>query len=102
MQHIKGCHPVQPQVVVRRLQSFAATGDQHVPAGVPTGQTSSYAIEGEGQTDALTDGMLILRAMFGLTGSAVTTGVVGGSATRGTWDLIQPFLNAHCGTNFAP
>jgi hypothetical protein len=26
----------------------------------------------------------------------------GGTPTRATWALIQPYLNANCGTNFAP
>ena len=51
---------------------------------------------------ALTDGLILLRAMFGLTGTAVTTGAVGLNAIRNTWDQIQPYLNGNCATNFAP
>ena len=32
--------------------------------------------------DALTDGLLIIRYLFGLTGSSLTTGALGGTATR--------------------
>lgn len=60
-------------------------------------------IDGNGTIDALTDGLMLLRAMFGLTGTAVTQGAVGsGSPSRSTWAQIQPYLNANCGTNFAP
>ena len=34
-------------------------------------------IDGNGTTDALTDGLMLLRAMFGLTGVAVTNNSVG-------------------------
>ena len=51
--------------------------------------------------NALTDGLLIMRAMFGLTGLAVTHGAIGGEASRTTWPEIRQFLNEDCGTNFA-
>lgn len=52
--------------------------------------------------DPLTDGLILIRAMFGLTGTAVTAGAIGTGATRNTWTQIQTYLNANCGTNFAP
>jgi hypothetical protein len=65
-------------------------------------QLPTLDIDGNGATDALTDGLIILRAMFGLTGTAVTNGTIGAGATRPTWALIQPYMNTRCGTNFAP
>ena len=60
-------------------------------------------VDGNGSIDALTDGLILIRAMFGLTGPAVTNGVIGGGMpTRTTWAQIQSYLNANCGTNFAP
>jgi hypothetical protein len=60
-------------------------------------------VDGNKSIDALTDGLMVLRAMFGLTGTAVTNGAIGGGTpTRTTWTQIQPYLNANCGTNFAP
>jgi hypothetical protein len=59
-------------------------------------------IDDNGTTDALTDGLLILRAMFGLTGTAVTNGAVAGNAQRATWAAVRSYLNASCGANFAP
>ncbi|MEO8133546.1 MAG: choice-of-anchor Q domain-containing protein [Betaproteobacteria bacterium] len=55
-----------------------------------------------GPPDALTDGLLLLRALFGLTGTSVTTGAVGAAPTRGNWTAIQTYLNANCGTSLAP
>lgn len=61
-------------------------------------------VDGNGVVDALTDGLLILRAMFGLTGTAVTNGAVAASPppTRTTWAQLQSYLNGNCGTGFAP
>ena len=59
-------------------------------------------VDGNGTIDALTDGLMVVRAMLGLTGTAVTSGALGGSPIRTTWAQIQPFLNNNCGTNFAP
>ena len=62
----------------------------------------SLDIDGNTQIDALTDGLMLLRAMFGLTGQSVTNGAVGQNATRATWALIQPYLNGNCGGAFPP
>ncbi|MEO7762432.1 MAG: hypothetical protein ABIS68_11050 [Casimicrobiaceae bacterium] len=62
----------------------------------------SLDVDGNGSIDALTDGLLILRAMFGLTGTSVTNNAVGSGAARASWAQIHQFLNGNCGTNFAP
>ena len=59
-------------------------------------------IDGDGKVDALTDGLMLLRILFGLTGAQVTNNAVSASATRPTWADIRAFLNANCGTNLAP
>jgi len=58
--------------------------------------------DGNGVIDALTDGLILIRAMFGLTGTSVTNSAVGLGASRTTWAQIQPYLNGNCGANFAP
>ncbi len=46
---------------------------------------------------------MVASIAFGLTGTAVTNGAVGGgSPSRTTWAQIQPYLNANCGVTFAP
>jgi hypothetical protein len=39
-------------------------------------------VDGNGQIDALTDGLLILRYLFGLEGDTLIAGVVAQDATR--------------------
>ena len=56
-------------------------------------------IDGNGATAPASDGVMLLRAMFGLTGTAVTNGAVVGNRT---WADIRNYLNTQCGGSFAP
>ena len=51
-------------------------------------------IDGNGQIDALSDGMLILRYLFGLEGDVLLKGVVAPDATRSTPEEIQAHLDS--------
>ena len=49
-------------------------------------------IDGNGEIDALTDGLLTLRYLFGLQGDTLTNGVVASDATRQTAEEIEAHL----------
>jgi hypothetical protein len=49
-------------------------------------------VDGNGEIDALTDGLLTLRYLFGLQGSALVSGVVAPNATRTTAAEIEAHL----------
>jgi hypothetical protein len=49
-------------------------------------------IDGNGQIDALTDGLLTLRYLFGLEGDTLINGVVASDATRTTAEEIEAHL----------
>jgi hypothetical protein len=49
-------------------------------------------IDGNGTVDALTDGLLTLRYLFGLQGDTLINGVVAGDATRTTAEEIEAHL----------
>lgn len=71
----------------------------------PTGLSEANAscvldLDGNGTVDALTDGIMLLRAFFGLSGTSVTNGALGAGATRTTWAEIRVYLNSNCGTSF--
>jgi hypothetical protein len=53
-------------------------------------------MDGDNKLDALVEGLVLIRAMFGLTGTAVT------NATGITipWATLSQILNAGCGTRF--
>ena len=70
---------------------------------------AAVAATGAASSSATSDGLVILRAMLGLTGTAVTQGAVPAGATRAQWGApagasnnIREWLNANCGTAFAP
>ena len=51
-------------------------------------------IDGNGEIDALTDGLLTLRYLFGLEGDTLINGVVASDATRTSADTIETHLKA--------
>jgi hypothetical protein len=61
---------------------------------------AAYDIDGDGQTNAATDGLLLLRAMLGFRGDALIAGALGANATRRTANDIQNFLSGSCGYSF--
>ncbi len=62
----------------------------------PFVRLSALNLDGSGTTSPASDGVLLLRAMFGLTGTAVTNGVT----TSRTWADIRSYLNSQCGGSF--
>lgn len=93
------------------LPDTALTLGAHNPAGLRPSATAirshtqtmidnrALDLDGDDQINAASDGLMLLRILFGFTGSAVTDGVVSNapSATRTTWDAIRPYLNGVCG-----
>ena len=66
-------------------------------------------VDGNGKYDALTDGLLILRFMFGIDGESLILGTVAADATRQTSDeieaqiqLIRPLLDIDGNSNIDP
>ena len=54
-------------------------------------------IDGNGQSLAASDGVLLLRALFGFTGTAVTDNALGvPPQTRNDWASIRTYLNTTC------
>jgi hypothetical protein len=80
-------------VDVSALQIAADSGAAVQPApppplpAAPAGAT--FDIDGNGQYDALTDGVLIVRYLLGLRGSSLTAGAIGASPGRSPADIEQ-------------
>ena len=53
---------------------------------------ASGDIDGDGNVDALTDGLLLLRYLFGLSGETLTVGVVANGATRTSSSDLEEFI----------
>lgn len=54
-------------------------------------------IDDDGNVSALTDGLMIVRAMLGMSGEAVISGLIGANATRPNWPQVRAHLGASCG-----
>ena len=50
-------------------------------------------VDGNGDADALTDGLLVLRRMFGFIDTALTAGAVGPGCSRCTAEEIEAYLD---------
>jgi len=61
--------------------SFAQNAQQN--------QNLTLDIDGDGEFDALTDGLLVVRSMFGLSGDALITGAIGTNAQRSSSNEIE-------------
>ena len=56
-----------------------------------------FDIDLDGETAALTDGLLVLRRLFGFSGATLTEGAVTSSATRSDADTIASYLDTNKG-----
>ena len=52
-------------------------------------------IDNDGEIGALTDGLMLLRYLFGLEGEMITNQAVGPNASRGSHEEIQAYLEAY-------
>jgi hypothetical protein len=110
------------QMMLRRLFGFKAVSlrDGLPPAGSCAQRTSvtdldafvqsqlmpqlalsnraAWDIDGNGKVEALTDGLLVLRAVLGLTGTSVTNKAIGNNnPARSDWTSVRSYLNGTCG-----
>ncbi|MBK8742781.1 MAG: hypothetical protein IPM02_26365 [Betaproteobacteria bacterium] len=90
-----------PGVAELKLAAGGGIGQFFVSTGVPL-QPCTLDFDGNGAQDALTDGLLVLRALFGLTGNAVTNNAIGDNAKRDNWPALRAHLNGNCGAAFMP
>ena len=77
--------------------ALGATATRTDPAAIKSyldGIRISLDIDGNGVSDALTDGLLIIRYMFGLRGPALTAGAFDPMGTRNTAPVIETYINS--------
>ena len=93
-------------LVIRHL--FGFTGDALATGAISTdatrdraedisellaGANSELDIDGNGESKALSDGLLLIRYLFGFTGDALTVGAIGEGATRDTSEAIEAYIS---------
>jgi hypothetical protein len=75
--------------------ALGGTATRSDPAAIKTyldGNNGVLDIDGNGTTDAPTDGLLILRFLFGLRGASLVAGAIGPSATRVSATDVEAYL----------
>ena len=85
---------IEPAPTAKRTDSaaIAAWIDAHTFPG-----NRQLDLDGNGTAEAKTDGVMLLRALLGFTGTAVTQGALGtGTLGRGDWPAIRSHLNTTC------
>ena len=77
------------------LNESAATIVNFRPSVAPptvAGLAGTLDVDGNGRGDALTDGLLALRYLFGFRGNTLTANAIGGGATRSSTAAIETHL----------
>ena len=95
-----------PRDVVARMVLMATPLQQFVGGSTNIGQVNAAAlvetcnmdVDGDGVVLPTTDGLMLLRAMMGMTGTAVSSAAMVG-APRSDWTSIRRFLVTVCGMN---
>jgi hypothetical protein len=54
---------------------------------------SELDIDGDGEADALTDGLILIRYLFGFSGDALISGAIGENAERTTAEQIEAYIS---------
>ena len=72
-----------------RCSGFDATRDRAEDISALLADANSELIDGNGESKALSDGLLLIRYLFGFTGDALIVGAIGEGATRDTSDAVE-------------
>jgi len=59
-----------------------------------TAVAAKLDVDGNGQVDALTDGLVIIRYLFGLRGASLISGAIGSGAIRGTAAEVTTYIQS--------
>jgi hypothetical protein len=78
--------------IVVAWDSIGQDGDSHGVFAQRFATPSLLDLDGNGSTGALTDGLLLLRFLFGFTGPALTTGSVGDGCTRCSGPALESYI----------
>ena len=79
------------------LRSGAVSGEagrdsSEAIASYLTDADSELDIDGDGEAKPLTDGLLLIRYLFGFSGDSLISGAIGDGATRDTADAVEAYI----------
>ena len=70
----------------------ASRGSSEAIAGYLTDADSELDIDGDGDSKPLTDGLLLIRYLFGFSGDSLISGAIGEGAARDTADEVEAYI----------
>ena len=53
-------------------------------------------IDGDGESKPLTDGLLLIRYLFGFSGDSLISGAIGSGAERDTAEEVEAYIQGAC------
>ena len=74
------------------LASNANRDASEVIASYLTDADSQLDIDGDGESKPLTDGLLLIRYLFGFSGDSLVSGAIGADATRNTAEAVEAYI----------
>ena len=73
---------------------LAGRGSSELISGYLTGADAELDIDGDGKSEPLTDGLLLIRYLFGFSGEALISGAIGSGAERDTAEAVEAYIKA--------
>jgi hypothetical protein len=70
----------------------ASRGSSEAIAGYLTDADSQLDIDGDGESKPLTDGLLLIRYLFGFSGDSLIFGAIGTGASRDTAETVEAYI----------
>ena len=70
----------------------ASRGSADAIGSYLTDADSQLDIDGDGESKPLTDGLLLIRYLFGFSGDSLVSGAIGSDATRDTAEAVEAYI----------
>jgi hypothetical protein len=77
----------------------ASRGSSEAIAGYLTDADSQLDIDGDGESKPLTDGLLLIRYLFGFSGDSLISGAIGDGAERDTAEEVEAYIKERIPAN---
>ena len=71
------------------VSDSASRDSSEAIAGYLTDADSELDVDGDGESKPLTDGLLLIRYLFGFSGDSLISGAIGTGATRDTAETVE-------------
>ena len=74
------------------VSDSASRDSSEAIAGYLTDADSQLDIDGDGESKPLTDGLLLIRFLFGFSGDSLISGAIGDGAERDTAEEVEAYI----------